>query len=132
MANTVQQKPSNETDIEAQIEQRLDELKAIAIHEHIAPSEESESDFRCFIRSRILKRRPYIFLLESGNFRALWKNDQDEQIGLQFLGGRKVQYVIFARRSDPEMIVRSSGRDNIKGIERLIDAYDELREIIEA
>jgi hypothetical protein len=131
MANVLPQEPGNWTDVESQIEQRLGELKAIATDEGVTPSSASERDLRRFVKSRVMKRRPYLFLLENGNFRAQWKNDQNEQVGLQFLGGSEVQYVIFARRSDPATMVSSSGRDNVKGIERIIDAHDS-RALIEA
>jgi hypothetical protein len=117
------------TDIESEIEERLGDLKAIAPDEGIVPSAASEQDLRRFIKSRVMKRRPYLFLLENGNFRALWKNESFEQVALQFLGGREVQYVIFGRR--PDTFVQSSGRDNLGGIERLIDALDS-RALIEA
>jgi hypothetical protein len=131
MDNVLQQEPSDRIAAARQIEQRLSELKAIAIEEGVAPSETSERDLRRFMESHAITRGPYLFLLENGNFRALWKNDRDEQVGLQFLGSSEVQYVIFARRANLETIVRSSGRDNVKGIERLIDAHD-LRALIGA
>ena len=52
--------------------------------------------------------RPAIFLRDNvRNLRALWKNDDQEQIGLQFLGGGDVQFVILKRRSDRKLTTLS-------------------------
>lgn len=62
-------------------------------------------------------KRPFITLLDNGNIRILWKNQEGEQIGLQFLGGKQVQYVLFALRENGIM-ARASGRDTINGVNK--------------
>ena len=39
--------------------------------------------------------------MDNGNLRAIWDddNDDDRHVALQFLGGGRVQYVIFKRRT---------------------------------
>jgi hypothetical protein len=41
----------------------------------------------------------------------LWKNDQNEQIGLQFLGGGDIQFVIFKQRRTSLGMARVCGID---------------------
>jgi hypothetical protein len=57
-----------------------------------------------------------VFLLDNGNLRALWKNEIDEQVGLQFLGGCVVQYVIFAQRPNPPMMSRNAGTEALANV----------------
>ena len=70
-------------------------------------SESSIQNFEEFLRKFPSARRPSVFLLDNGNVRALWLNEQKEQVGLQFLGDREVQFVIFARR--PALMAREHG-----------------------
>ncbi len=62
--------------------------------------------------------------MDNGNLRAIWKDDQGARLGLQFLGGSIVQYVIFKRRSQGQPISRVTGRDSLEGLERQIDAFE--------
>jgi hypothetical protein len=56
--------------------------------------------------------RPSLFLNDNGNLRALWKNEQHEQIGLQFIGDNDVQFVIFKKRKGYATITRVAGVDS--------------------
>jgi hypothetical protein len=111
-------------------DRRFAELKDLAVSEQIFISPQSESDFRSFLKIASATQLPALFLLENGNVRAVWKGAKDEQIGLQFLGGRQVQFVLFSRRYDPEMAVRSCGRDTINGMLDQIGAL-RLRKLID-
>ncbi len=99
--------------IEAQIEDRLRELLVDAQVEGEAFSEASVADLRQFLGSVGVTKRPAIFLLDSGNIRALWRDVEGQQVGLQFLGGGRVQFVIFSIREDPRMMMRVAGVDSI-------------------
>jgi hypothetical protein len=77
---------------------RIQALRVEAEIDQVPFSDASYADFRAFIRQVPSRARPAIFLRDNGNLRALWKNDNQEQIGLQFLGGGDVQYVILKRR----------------------------------
>lgn len=103
---------------------RLSELKVDARAEGYTVSPKSEKDLLEFLNSRIFTRRPFITLLDNGNLRALWKNAEGEQIGLQFLGAHKVQYVLFAKRIRGEFMARASGRDTLSDIDRQIEAHN--------
>jgi len=103
---------------------RIMELKDDARAEGYGVSAASENDLLAFLNGRVFTRRPFITLLDNGNLRALWKNAEGEQIGLQFRGGKQVQYVLFARRKDEGFMARASGRDSLAGIERQIEAHN--------
>ena len=70
------------TDARQAVEARIGRLKNLAIEERIEVSAASERDRRAFLDSVAPSRRPYIALLDNGNFRAVWKNAELEQVGL--------------------------------------------------
>ena len=64
--------------------------------------------------------------MDNGNLRAVWK-DSDKQgtrLGLQFLGGGMVQFVIFKQRGVTRPISRLAGRDTFAGLKRQIEAFE--------
>jgi transcriptional regulator with XRE-family HTH domain len=107
------------------VETRLATLAERAAEERIRPSAESLADLWRFLASHPGTRAPALYLLENGNYRAMWWGDDGEQLGLQFRGNGEIQYVVFVRRDDaPGGIARSSGRDSFRGVERLLDTFD--------
>jgi hypothetical protein len=115
----------------SEIEERIALLKNEAMEAGDPFNAPSERDFVHFVNSHHQLRRPSIFLVDNGNLRAVWKNAAGLHLGLQFLGGAQVQFVIFAKRSDATDVVRSAGRDTLKGIERQITSFD-LAELVYA
>lgn len=111
------------TDARQAADARIDRLKILATEEGVETSAASESDLRAFLDSVAPSRRPYIALLDNGNFRAVWKNAEQEQVGLQFLGDSEVQYVLFALRPSRRFMARAAGRDVLMHIERWIEGY---------
>jgi hypothetical protein len=104
--------------INEQMQNRVRELHIDALRSQDPFSEASFNDLKQLIGTLRLTRRPSIFLLDNGNLRALWKNDANEQVGLQFLGRGAVQFVMFAKR--PTFMMRESGVDELSAIaERL-------------
>ncbi len=103
---------------------RIAYLRDEATHDGYGLSESSERDFKQFVRSRPSIRKGDLVLLDNGNLRAVWKDTQSGHLGLQFLGGDMVQYVIFRRRQAIQGVSRVSGRDSLEGIARQIDAFD--------
>lgn len=103
---------------------RISYLRDEAEHDGCELNEGSERDFRRFVRSRPYIRRGDLVLLDNGNLRVVWRDEQGKHLGLQFLGGSMVQYVIFNRRQADRRISRVSGRDSLEGIARQIDAFE--------
>ena len=115
----------------SEIEKRIALLKNEATEAGDPFNAPSERDFVHFVNSHRQLRRPSIYLVDNGNLRAVWNNAAGLHLGLQFLGGAQVQFVIFAKRSDAADVVRSAGRDTLKGIERQITSFD-LAELVYA
>ena len=112
-----------ETDvIHIRIRQRIELLKGIGEEEEIAYNPNSEHDLWRFLKRLSFIRSPKLFLLDNGNLRAVWKGDGGKHIGLQFLGGGQIQFVIFSRRGEHNNMARIRGRDDFAGIARQIDA----------
>lgn len=110
--------------IKSEIEGRLRELQIDAVRSGDLLSQGSLGDLRAFLEPLEFAHRPAIFLLDNGNFRALWKNEANEQVGLQFLGGGLVQYVIFVARQNPPFLSPHAGSDTVSAIWAQIKAND--------
>jgi hypothetical protein len=85
------------------MDSRIQALRIEAEIDQVPFSNASHAEFRNFMRQVVARVCPAIFLRDNGNLRALWKNNDQEQIGLQFLGGRDVQFVILKRRPDGKL-----------------------------
>ena len=102
-----------------EIWQRIAELAsdARAANEPVSPA--SVSDLVTFLKQTPFTKRPAIFLLDNGNFRAVWKNPDNEQAAFQFRGDGVVHCVFFYKRN--------SGRLPLSR-ETLVDLMPNLRE----
>ena len=103
---------------------RIDYLKREAAHDGYLLNDVSEADFRQFVGSASGLRTGGLVLMDNGNLRAIWKDGEGSRLGLQFLGGGMVQYVVFKRRSAKQQVSRVAGRDTFKGILRQVEAFD--------
>ena len=103
---------------------RMRLLKDEAVRDGYVLNLASEVDFRHFVLSTPDIRRGNLVLMDNGNLRAIWKDDNGTRLGLQFLGGKMVQYVIFRRRRKEQPISRATGRDSLEGFERQIHAFE--------
>ncbi len=84
----------------------------------------SRADFEYFMRAMLGIRQGNLVLMDNGNLRLIWKDDKGTHLGLQFLGEKRIQFVIFKRRSGSEQITRVAGRDTLANLEHLIAAFD--------
>lgn len=103
---------------------RIKFLQNEALHDGNVLNPASEFDFNQFVRPERNIRKANLVLMDNGNLRAIWKDGQGSHLGLQFLGSRMVQYVIFKRREHGQQISRVSGRDSLDGVLRQIDAFE--------
>ena len=110
---------------------RIEALRRDAEQDGYRLNAASERDFWQFIRAEPFIRKGNLVLMDNGNLRASWKGEHGAHIGLQFLGGRTVQYVIFKRRTAAGLISRVAGRDSFDGVKRQIQAF-ELRPLLYA
>ena len=103
---------------------RLKLLQDEAAHDGYVLNFASGIDFKQFVRAAPNIRKGNLVLMDNGNLRAIWKDAQGTRLGLQFLGGRMVQYVIFKRRKMEQPVSRVAGRDSLEGLQRQIDAFE--------
>lgn len=103
---------------------RIKALQEDGIFEGITINRASERDFWSFAKSTPLSPKASLVLMDSGNLRAVWKDDNDSHLGIQFLGNRQVQYVIFKRRLATTSVSRVAGIDTLEGVKIQIHAFD--------
>ncbi len=95
-ADRLAEEPASTVWLERLIE-RVRELKELSADEDLAFSQSSADEAIGFAKGIRAYRLPSAFLLGNGNVRLLWTSGK-AQIGLQFLGGGTIQYVMFADR----------------------------------
>jgi hypothetical protein len=105
------------------IETRILALRQMADEDGLPWSDQSESGLRSCLGAIRPRTRPLIVHLDSGNLRAIWKADDERQVGVQFLGLDDVQYVIFLRRPDASFVTQIAARDTVSGL------LDQLRSL---
>jgi hypothetical protein len=69
--------------LNAEIEARLEDLIVDALFANEPYSLESLSNLLTFMGEISFTRRPAIYLLDNGNFRAVWRNAENEQAAFQ-------------------------------------------------
>ena len=103
--------------------ERVAELREYGEADGITLRAESEAAFSSFIKSNTYARRASLVLLDNGNLRAVWKDDEGSQVGVQFHGGQVASYVIFKRRDHGEGISRVADTDTLDGVRGQIRAF---------
>ena len=103
---------------------RIAELREYGVEDGVTINPASEKDFWAFVKSLPAARPGSLVLMDNGNLRAVWKGEQGSHLGLQFLGCRMVEYVIFKRRPRAKHVSRVAGADTFDGIKRQIDAFE--------
>lgn len=103
---------------------RIFELRCIAMDDGYSLSLASEVDFLEFVKSKPQLIKGNLVLMDNGNLRIVWNDNQGTHFGLQFLGEGMVQYVVFKRRDPKQPISRVAGRDAFEGVKRQIESFN--------
>ncbi len=103
---------------------RIDYLQICATDEGYKLNSKSKDDFWDFIKSMPNLRRGDLVLLENGNLRVIWSDEYENQMGLQFLGGGMLQYVIFRQRPSAQGLSHAYGQDDFEGIKQQINTFN--------
>lgn len=101
---------------------RISALEEQAAVEGYFLNSRSRETFLEFFISSPLTKLGHLFLLESGNLRAVWKGDDKSHVGLQFLDNGLIQYVLFRQRLADGPVSRAYGRDTPRGVLAQISA----------
>ena len=103
---------------------RIKELCAYAVDDGYSLRPESEQGFWNFFGAGPSLRRFELVLIDNGNLRAVWQDEEETHVGLQFLGDDIVQFVLFKRRCASRPVSRVVGRDTVAGFESQIRAFE--------
>ena len=102
---------------------RIETLRSDAGLDGFLVNKASERDFWSFAQSVPFAQKADVVLVDNGNLRLIWDSEDGTHLGLQFLGHRTLQYVIFRRRQGNSNISRVAGRDTLEGVAQQIRAF---------
>lgn len=105
-------------------ELRIEDLRSYAEFDGLTINEASERDFWSFIMSIPFACEAELVLLDNGNLRAIWDDENGNHFGLQFLGDWELQYVIFRHRKGRRKVSRVAGRDTFDGVMRQVRTFE--------
>ena len=103
---------------------RIETLRSDAEIEGFAVNDASEENFWSFIGVIPSGRKAELVLMDNGNFRAVWKDKNGDHLGVQFLGERMAEYVIFKQRPSAGSVSRVAGIDTLDGVITQLQAFD--------
>lgn len=84
---------------------------------------ESEAAFFDFIKANAYARRASLVLLDNGNLRAVWKDDDGNHVGVQFHGEQVASCVIFKRQAHGAETDRVVGKVTLDRVRKQIRAF---------
>jgi len=121
-ASTEFAEPLSFTTLEKRIQQlkRIQHAEILEDNKFQPPSEASLLALRSYLVETNVKNKPMLTIRSDGNFRALWKDAQNRQVGITFLGGEIVDYVLFA--VEGEEVFPSYGQTNFDSLTSMIYA----------
>ncbi|MCY4262557.1 MAG: hypothetical protein OXC97_04485 [Candidatus Dadabacteria bacterium] len=102
---------------------RIEFLREEAIIESVDFNENSKHDFWMFIRLVPFIKRGSLFLMDNGDLRVVWDDEEGNLVGIQFLGNSLARYVIFKRREESMPVSRVAGTDTLKGVDDQVRAF---------
>lgn len=123
-ARQLNKRPRNLSNTLSAYAHRIYVLEEQAASEGYYLNSGSRVTFFVFFKSNPLIQLGRLFLLENGNLRAVWKDDEGSHIGLQFLENGLIQYVLFKRRHVDLPVSRAYGRDTPLGVLEQISALE--------
>ena len=112
------------SEIFSSYDRRLRVLEEEARLDGYSLNDASKKAFSVFCWRYPLMRRARLVLMENGNLRATWKDDEGAHVVLQFQNSQSIQFVIFGRRRIDSPVPRVTGRVSMDDIMRHIDALD--------
>ena len=103
---------------------RIESLISDAALDGFTINWESERDFWSFVKAVPFACRGELVLMHNGNLRIVWKEKDGSHLGLQFLGDRMLQFVIFRRRKGSGHISRVAGCETFEGVKKQVRIFD--------
>ena len=103
--------------------ERVAKLREFGEADGITLRRESEAAFFDFIKSNAYTGKASLVLLDNGNLRAVWKDDDGSHVGVQFHGEEIASCVIFKRRTRGAEVSRVAGKDTLDGVRKQIRVF---------
>ena len=94
-------------------------------------NEDSINDFWAFMQDADFSRQAGLVLLDSGDLRAVWRENAGHDVGLRFLGNQKILYIMFRRDTDGQIAERSAGKGSFNGVMKQIKNLNLLQFVTE-
>ena len=110
-------------------EARINALRAYAAEDDDIErvNEDSINDFWTFMQAADFSRQAGLVLLDSGDLRAVWRENAGHDVGLRFLGNQEILYVMFKRGSEGQIAERSAGKGSFNGVMKQIKKLNLLQ-----
>jgi hypothetical protein len=99
-----------------------DELRAIAAEEG-DPFNSKSLEQLLNLLEQMTVRKPTIFLLDSGDLKAIWRGPGNAQVGVQCLGGQYIHFTIFGDEAEGVERKRGVGLIPMMGLRSLVTAF---------
>ena len=104
-------------------EERLGFLEKVGLTEGIELNIDSETDFWEFIDTPLISRQAELVFIGEGNIRAIWEDEDENFLGLHFLGNRRIIYVIFQQHPGGKDTTIDTGVESFRGIKKKISQF---------
>ena len=108
---------------------RIRSLTETGPKEGIVLNLDSINDFWSFIAATSFTRKATLVLANNGDISAIWENEDDSYLDIQFLGNRKIIYVIFKRKTGQNGMFRTAGTSSFEAVRDRIAELD-LMELV--
>ena len=114
-------------------EVRINALRAYAAEDDDIEkiNEDSINDFWAFMQATDFSRQAGLVLLDSGDLRAVWRENAGHDVGLRFLGNQEILYAMFKRDADGQIAERSAGKGSFNGVMKQIKKLNLFYFVIE-
>ena len=89
-------------------------------------NEDSINDFWAFMKITGFSRQAGLVLLDGGDLRAVWRENDGHDVGLRFLGNQEIMYVIFKRDAGGQITKRAVGSGSFDKVVKQIKDLDIL------
>lgn len=119
-----QKRPNDLLELILAYEDRITALKRYGVGDGVSLNDASVEDFWHFVGYPGTRRKAGLVLLDNGNLRASWRDKDGNFLGIQFAGHGQVEYVIFKRRPNSDLVSRVAGVDTLGGIRKQFQAFD--------
>ena len=104
-------------------EERLGFLEKVGLTEGIELNIDSETDFWEFINTPLISRQAELVFIGEGNIRAIWEDEDENFLGLHFLGNRRIIYVIFKQHPSGKDTTMDTGIESFRGTKKKISQF---------